>query len=1346
MYKDDIVQWLKISCHSCGSPISRKISTLANIPKSARLSEYIKMTRTNGKDQKCAECGVAHPFIIRDKNRQVTIWAEYHEGGALVRKTQLFNHMIADIFDRISNETVVLLGKTPASHPRKFIINVMRIAPNTIRPDLEKIGGGRSNNNDLTTLIKTMVEINNGLPIIIPDEVTEELEVNYTNLDMAYHELVKGTPGSSGKNKITTNTNRPPGSVASRMSQKSGRVRQNLMGSRCWVSARSVITCDPTLRVDEVGVPKEIAEEIQIPETVTVYNRDRLMVYFLNKRDRWPGCTKVLKKRTGVEHWVGSLDQYFVLEDGDVIMRDLIDGDDVIFNRQPSLLGPCMSCLRVVIVSGKSIRMNVSACILFNADFDGDEMNLFFPRSVQTRNEIATLANVGMNFMSSKNGEPNIGCFQDTLASVVEMTKNDIVVSKEHAMELFKSYPLPFTKPTYTGRELISMLLPPINFKTTGLFYNKAYAPYLKYKQDEVQVIIERGILKQGILDHKSVGQARNNSIFHTIHNEYGPTVALNTLFNIQQVVMEFMFNRGFTVGLDDITVSSDSLKKIQHSTSALIVEANRITDKLQKGEIISPIGVTVQQFYEQQQIEALRPGDDFIGPVLSSVNPDTNGLYKMIQMCKKGKMKNFQAITSSIGSQLINGSRAHMNFGYRRTLPYFTRYDTHPISNGFVPYSYMTGIKPDAYIFTAQEARFGVINKSLSTSITGHQNRESVKNLESNQVNNLRQTTKHRDITQFLYGGSGVDVKRLESVSIPHVMLSSKEFDARYHSKTKDFDAKFRNAKVQKMFDDEFALLTLDRDAYRQIFLAIEASRPNHGFSNKVHLSVNVHRIITNALYDFRDIKRGPIDPVQTSKDIKAFTHSLPYIYINSIQERNQSRIPDKYIQACAMPIMLIRCYLNTSFIQKNRISTEMMKIIMDNIKYTMRKALIDYGTPVGALAAQSLSEPFTQHIIDSHHRSGISGSEGDSQTDKLTRNKELMHAKVSEAMKNPAMTLPVLPEYEGDKIKVIEIANHIENMATQRFVNDYRIFFESYKKPIHPDFVSDIKMIEQFEKQNPRIVVPNDLVKWVIRISISKIKMILKNMDLETIIFGLTKHFPRIFFVYSSESTDDVVIRCYIRNTQFKRGHEVSEIDIVRIADKIMDTVIRGVDGVSSAVVVNRNRGYVDADGSMKSKNVYMIKTIGTNLNQILENQYLDVNKCRTDSIREIEDMYGIEAARNMLRIELEMLIPGMSYTHYSVYADEMAITGRITPISRPGLDKREPKNVLLRTSYNFMVQVLKSAAVNNKHNEVYGTSAPLMLGRTPYVGSLYNQICVDHKFVAANVESIDDLIEGL
>jgi len=1339
MFKDDIIQWLKVICFECGSLVIDKILALRNISIHRRLSEYVKITRAANKNISCYKCNAIHPHVYRDKNRGVVIWAEVYIKNKQ-SKIQLFNHLIATIFERISSNTIALMGKQ--FHPRKYILSVIRVPANTIRPDIKQMGGGRSNNNNITTLLKAIVENNNNLPIVIPKEIPNVLELSYTNQDLLYYEMVQGTPPTSTKNKIITNTNKPLTSLSSRFTQKTGRIRKNLMGSRSWYTARSVITCDPVMRIDELGIPVEIAVGIQIPEVVNSMNRDRLMVYFNNKRLKYPGCTHVIKKRTGIEHCVQFLNKSFVLEYGDTVVRDVIDGDVVMFNRQPTMFGYSVACHKISVISeGSTIRMNISACSLYNADFDGDAMNLYFARSMQARNEIETISGVGSHFISKPRGHALIGCFQDVLASVVELTHSNVVIPKYKAMQIFRNIDMPFNKEQYTGRELLSMVLPPINFTNISNFYNKAYAPYLKYREDEVKLIIENGIIKQGILDVKSIGQKTSNTIFHIIHNEYGPDVVLDVIYKIQQIAIEFMYYKGFTIKGSDIDITDDALVRVQEKTTALLMDAERITEKLIRGDIIPPINMTIEQFYEQQQISIVSLGDDFVEPVLSDVDTESNGLYKLIQMCKGGSIKNFQAITSAVGSSLINGQRASKSFGHGRTLPYFTRFDTNPVSNGFIAESYITGLSPTSFIFMAQEARYSAVNRALSTAIGGSQSREGIKNMESVLVNNHRQCTKHRNIVQFLYAGTGINPTCYETVHIPTVMLTDVEFK-KYHSDVKMFDTKFHNDSVQKLLDDEFKQLSADRQLYRDNFLVIGQTYIDKNISSKYKSPVNINRIIIDVINATDDKKL--LDPVKALTLINKTRKEFPYLYMN--MQRYGSHIPDKYVKITDMLWVLIRSYMNTKYLIKNSITNKMLSVIVTKILVSMRKSLIDYGTAVGITAAQSISEPITQRIIDSHLRVGISSGLAESQTDSLTRTNEIMNARTTDNMKHPAMTLFVKTEYSGSQKKVEKIAARIESMRLRQFLSSFQIFFEDYKKPVHPQYKHEVKLIDLFEKHNPNIVLPTDLTKWVIRFELNRLSIILKNMDLETIVYGIMNAFPTLHVVYSPENHNSIIIRCYIRSATFTKARSVGLPDIEQLKNSLLDIIVRGIPGISKAVVVKSNRYFISDDGGVDNAPYYVIRTTGTNLNLVMENKYVDINLCYTDSIKEMEEIYGIEAARHKLRIELELLVPGICSAHYSVYADEMCRTGTVTAISKSGLERREPGNIMLRTSYSHAKQTLKAAAVDGKHNKIYGASAPLMLGRVPYVGTGYNQIAVDYDFVNSNTVTASSVIDDL
>ena len=1348
MFRDEILQWLKVICFNCGELLVNK--PIKNIARSKKLSVYVSNTRNSNKNKNitCTNCKEVHPYITKDVKRPVTIWAEFYSGNTLTSKYQLFNHLIEKIFDRISEATLEKMGKTMASHPSKFIIKMMKISPNTIRPDIKRMGGGRSNNDDITTLTKSIVEINRGLPPIIPEKVTDELEIDYTNLDMLYYEMIKGTPITSSKNKITTNTNKAPSSIASRLVGKPGRTRKNLMGCRTWYTVRSVITGDPMIPIDGVGIPIYVAKTIQIPEHVNKFNRNRLMIYFSNKTDIYPGCTKIIKKTTGKEHWVGALKNDFVIEDGDIILRDVIDGDPVIFNRQPSLLISNVGCHRAIILKkGNTVRINISACSSYAADFDGDAVNLHFAQSILSRNEIMMKANIGNHFISKKDSIAMMGCFQDNLAGIVELT-HDIKISRNNAMDLFKNIHdvMELDKEYYTGRELLSMLLPPINYDKVGLHYKPKFAHILKYKEDDIRVVIKRGEIKQGILDHKSTGQERKDTIFHVIHNKYGPKIAMQTLFNFQQLSIEYLYNRGFTAAIDDIFVPLSTIKVLHEKTSALLMESKRITQKLIKGEIIPPIGMSIRDFYEMQQIETLNTGDDFIIPILKSINTKNNGFFKMISMCKKGNMGNFQSIAGARGQVLINGRRIKKNFGFERTLPYFPRYDTDPLANGFIPESYLTGFSSVSYFVECQEARFGVINKALSTSVVGDISRQSIKNVESAITNNLRQCVKNDKIIQMIYGGNGFEVKSMVDVNIPTIFLSDADIREHYFMEPKKINKKFMNAELKTELEKEFKLIIEERDHYRRNSMNFEATQLQKNISNTIKSPINVEKIINDILWNnIVEFDPSEFNPNEFVLRLNKFYDNISYIYMNSTQEKLKNTIPPLYNVAIKQTITLIRCYLNIRKIFEKRITLPLLGLIIDDILINLKNSLVSYGLAVGVVSAQCLTEPITQVIISSHHKSGVAGDDIN-QTDMLTRNKELFSAKTTENMKTPQMLLFVKKEYEYDLIKVSKIANHIETMRFIIFVKNVGIFFESYGEIIHPDYRSDIKIIKKYENYNSNVKRPSDLVKWVIRFELDKMKLILKNMTLETIIFKIIELFPDLYVVYNYENAKNIIVRCYIRQGYFQKRSNIDLEDLKTLRDNLLNTVIRGCKGILSTKIVKVNKSIADEQGKLINKPIWAIRTQGTNLSKILENPCLEGSRCFSSSVKEIEKIYGISAARNKLIIELRNIIQDLDSSHYELFADEMSFTGRITGINKSGLDKREKNNVLLRTSYQHQIKVLREAALNSQKSKIYGISAPLMLGTVPRVGTSYNRIGIDQQFIKENVKSLESVLDEL
>lgn len=323
LFRESILKWLKVVCFKCGRLLINKD---LNVASNRLLIEYVKLAKTI---ERCPyeDCGEPHHNVVKDKFEQAKFFIE--QKGSKHGREELFNHQIRDILGRISDETVLKMQKPLKSHPKKFILDIIRVPPNTIRPDIRRIGGSRSNNNDITALTKNIVEINEVLPLEIPDihEISKELRETYFNLDIMYYEMIKGSSMTNNQVRVATTTKKVPSSIASRIPKKSGRVRKNLMGKRTTQMLRSVITGDNSLRVDEIGVPLELCRSLQIPETVRSYNKYKLNIYYLNKRNVYPGCSGIKIKHTNKFHRIEHLDPLYELQEGDIIYRDLIQGD-----------------------------------------------------------------------------------------------------------------------------------------------------------------------------------------------------------------------------------------------------------------------------------------------------------------------------------------------------------------------------------------------------------------------------------------------------------------------------------------------------------------------------------------------------------------------------------------------------------------------------------------------------------------------------------------------------------------------------------------------------------------------------------------------------------------------------------------------------------------------------------------------------------------------------------------------------------------------------------------------------------------------------------------------------------
>ncbi len=860
-------------------------------------------------------------------------------------------------------------------------------------------------------------------------------------------------------------------------------------------------------------------------------------------------------------------------------------------------------------------------------------------------------------------------------------------------------------------------------------WYKPNLAQWIKYEPDEIKVKIERGNLTSGVLDKRSIGAGASGGIYHLIANEYGSTRAIEVLHDMQQMAIAYIMQYGYTIGIMDLLVSGDAKLEVDRIAADIMNKSQLITEKLHNGEIIPPIGKTVEEFYEEQQINVLRIFDDFTEPILKSINPYTNNLFKLIGFGSKGKLENMYNIMSTVGQKLINGERIRQKFGFKRTLAYFPRFDTSPESRGYITNSYLGGMNSSEYVFNAMASRFDFISKALSTSVTGEQNRKSIKNLESAITNNFRWVVKNQNIIQISYGEDFLDPRCVERVKFPTIMMSDDQFQIKYS---------------HEGFPNEFKTMQGDRDRYRSIFFSIEGMGSKELISDERRMPVSVERIMGDVLGAHAQMLK-PVDDraLRTMCGmVNTMCGNLPYILINEIQERRKSPIPEHISMATWLVAMSVRSYLHPLALQDAGMTPELLQIVLDKIRLKYSQSLIEPGTAVGIIAAQSFSEPLTQYMLDAHHRSALGGTSKST----MVKVKEVLGAKDVDKLDSPMMTITVLPEYQRDRYKVQEIANNIESMKLEQFISMWQVFFERFGRPIHSNYASEETHIRDFLRMNPLMKAPGDLIHWCIRMVVSRTALILKNMSLETIITKLRELYPELYIIYTPENSGQIIMRIYIRNSMLKKEH-MELNDILGIKNTLLGTIIRGIEGITNATVSKLIRNKVDDTGAIVlNDGIWCITTNGTNLRGVLANKHLERLTIQTDAIQEVYRTLGIEAARQRLITEVRNLVDAINHRHYLMYVDEMTYTGRVTSIESAGLRTREAGNVLLRVGFSSPISTLETAAVDSMEDTVSGMTAPFLIGSVPMFGTLYNSFIVNGDFVREHVRRPDDYLDDL
>ncbi len=752
-----IYDLLRSTCSTCGKVLipqekidshKKELKRIKNIRGLDAVRVKVKEIINEAKNtKKCPHCKAKQPTTKLEK--PYTFFEDDRRMTAVEVRVRL---------EKIPDEDLEVLGlNKELARPEWMVLTVLPIPPVTIRPSITLESGERSED-DLTHKLGDIVRINQrlfenvnaGAPEIIIEDLWDLLQYHVTTY---FDNEVAQLPPARHR------SGQPLKTLTERIKGKEGRIRHNLAGKRTNFSARSVISPDPMININEVGVPLSVAKKLTVPERVTEWNIEYLKKFVERGPEKYPGANYIVRpdgkrKRLTEETIELALEE---LQPGYIVERHLMDGDISLFNRQPSLHRNSMMAHRIKVLPGRALRLNPSVCHPYNADFDGDAMNLHIPQNEEAMAEAQILMEVRTQLNSPRYGLSIIGLIQDGISGLYLLTKNE-KIKYEKAIELlayagikdFKKLP---KKEYVTGREVFSVLLPD-DFDFVGK------------SKDKKPVIIKNGMLIEGVMDKANLGEGAG-LMLRSINKKYGSEKAMKIIAEMSVLGIHYLLERGFTIKLSETDISEEIEEKIQKILREADLKVKELIEEYQKGKLEAYPGKTIKETLELNILEVLNNVRNQVGEFLYEAIPEDNHFEIMARSGARGNILNLAQISGVLGQQALRGER--INRGYKgRTLSCFTKNDLGPDAHGFIRSNFKKGLKPHEFFFQSMVGRDSLMDTGLRTPKSGYLYRRlanAMQDLKVDYDNTVRDSA--GKIIQFTYGEDGIDVSKSEGGSI---------------------------------------------------------------------------------------------------------------------------------------------------------------------------------------------------------------------------------------------------------------------------------------------------------------------------------------------------------------------------------------------------------------------------------------------------------------------------------------------------------------------------------------------------------------------------------------------------
>ena len=746
-----IFDLLRCTCRECGRILipKNKIAThMDELEKSEiesgleerriKIKEIIKSLKTINK---CPYC----------KSRQQKITLE-KPTTFLENEKRISPIEIRTRLEKISDDDCEVLGLDSKSvRPEWMVLTILPIPPVTMRPSITLESGERSED-DLTHKLGDIVRINQrlfeninaGAPEIIIEDLWDLLQYHVTTF---FDNNIAQLPPARHRSGDPLKT------ITERIKSKEGRIRHNLAGKRTNFSARTVISPDLMLDLNEVGVPKVMAMKLTIPERVNEWNMEYLKGFVERGPNNYPGANYIARP-DGKKKKITDETREQLLEEiqiGYIVERHLIDSDIAIFNRQPSLHRMSMMCHKVKVLPGKTLRINPAVAHPYNADYDGDEMNLHIPQTEEARAEAEVLMMVQTQLISPRYGLSIIGAIQDAISGNYLLTKEGKYQRKEAVDLLLSAGITDFSslskKEFVSGKEIFSILMPP-DFNFTG-----------KSKFGE-EVIIKNGKLINGVIDSANIGGGKG-FMLRNIHKKYGEEKAIDIIGKIFRLGSVVLLKRGFTIGISDADLPQEAINKINETITKAKKDVEELIKGYHDGILQAFPGRTLKETLELKILELLNKARNETGEIVSDYSDKETHMMIMADSGARGNLLNLAQMAACVGQQAMRGKRIDKGYN-ERTLSCFKKGDLGPAAHGFIADGFKKGLNPKEFFFASMTGRDSLMDTALRTPKSGYLYRRLANALQDLKVeydNTVRDSS--RKIIQFEYGEDRIDVSK---------------------------------------------------------------------------------------------------------------------------------------------------------------------------------------------------------------------------------------------------------------------------------------------------------------------------------------------------------------------------------------------------------------------------------------------------------------------------------------------------------------------------------------------------------------------------------------------------------